>query len=280
MAEIKRYYWLKLQDDFFSSKRIKKLRKLAGGDTYTIIYLKMQLKSLKTDGCLEYTGIEDTFAKELALDIDEDEDNVAVTINYLLSVGLLEAKDDVYSMPYVALCTGSETAVAERVRNHRAKQKTLQCNTDVTQVKQLGNVEKEIEKEIEIEKNNTTIADVDFAELRELEKFGEELEAVITLPLKEGNHNVTKEAFDTYKSTFPKVDVLQELKKMKLWLESNPTKAKTKAGINRFITNWLNKEADKEKQIATSTSKKYYDVEDESKNNVDIKTARKELFGE
>ena len=33
----KRYYWLKLQDDFFKSKRIKKLRKIAGGDTYTII---------------------------------------------------------------------------------------------------------------------------------------------------------------------------------------------------------------------------------------------------
>ena len=42
----KRYFWLKLFEDFFSSKRIKKLRSLAGGDTYTIIYLKMQLKAL------------------------------------------------------------------------------------------------------------------------------------------------------------------------------------------------------------------------------------------
>ena len=42
-----RYYWLKLKDDFFTSKRIKKLRNLAGGDTLTIIYLKMQLKSIK-----------------------------------------------------------------------------------------------------------------------------------------------------------------------------------------------------------------------------------------
>ena len=44
MAE-KRYYWLKFRDDFFDSKRIKKLRKMAGGDTYTIIYLKMMLKT-------------------------------------------------------------------------------------------------------------------------------------------------------------------------------------------------------------------------------------------
>ena len=46
----KRYYWLRFKDDFFDSKRIKKLRKMAGGDTYVIIYLKMQLKALRTDG--------------------------------------------------------------------------------------------------------------------------------------------------------------------------------------------------------------------------------------
>ena len=31
MAENKRYYWLKLMDDFFDSKRIKKLLKLPHG---------------------------------------------------------------------------------------------------------------------------------------------------------------------------------------------------------------------------------------------------------
>ena len=37
MAEAKRYYWLRFRDDFFDSKRIKKLRRMAGGDTYVII---------------------------------------------------------------------------------------------------------------------------------------------------------------------------------------------------------------------------------------------------
>ena len=41
----KKYYWLKLKADWFSDKRIKKLRSIAGGDTYTIIYLKMMLLS-------------------------------------------------------------------------------------------------------------------------------------------------------------------------------------------------------------------------------------------
>lgn len=145
----KRYYWLKLQDDFFKSKRIKKLRKIAGGDTYTIIYLKMQLLAMKNNGVLEFTGLENTFAEELALDLDEEPDNVNVTINFLLSTGLMETSDNVrYFVPYAVENTGSEAASAARVRRYRA----LHCNTDVTPMKQIGNGEKEIEKEIEIDK--------------------------------------------------------------------------------------------------------------------------------
>ena len=70
----KRYYWLKLPDDFFRQKPIKKLRKIAGGDTYTVIYLKMLLISLKNDGKLYFDGVEDNFCEELALELDEEEE--------------------------------------------------------------------------------------------------------------------------------------------------------------------------------------------------------------
>lgn len=150
----KRYYWLKFQKDFFTSKRIKKLRSLAGGDTFTIIYLKMQLKSLETEGVLEYTGLEKTFAEEIALDIDERPENVGVTINYLLSCGLMEEIDKSHLyLPFVAENTASEQASAERVREYRARAKeiveaanpkALHCNT-------------EIEKDIEIEKEKRKI---------------------------------------------------------------------------------------------------------------------------
>ncbi len=86
----KRYYWLKLQKDFFTQPKIKKLRKIAGGDTYTIIYLKMQLLSLNNGGKLFFEGIEENFPEEIALTIDEDPDNVKVTVQYLLSQGLIE----------------------------------------------------------------------------------------------------------------------------------------------------------------------------------------------
>lgn len=149
----KRYYWLRLQHDFFDSKRIKKLRRMAGGDTYTIIYLKMQLLSLENDGYLRWTGLEDTFADELALDLDESPDDVQVTLQYMLRCGLAETDDDNASifLPYVACNTGSECASTIRSRECRERQKMLQCNTNATLLQQSCNVEKEIEKEKEID---------------------------------------------------------------------------------------------------------------------------------
>lgn len=169
MAEGKRYYWLKLKDDFFTSKRIKKLRNMAGGDTYTIIYLKMQLLAMKTDGIIRWSGLEENFADELALDLDEKPDDVSVTLMYLLSTGLAETQDNIsFFFPYAIENTGSEGASAQRVREFRDRQ-ALQCNVQplqsnacVTQVKQMCNGEKEIEKETEIDtdkkKKSTTHA--------------------------------------------------------------------------------------------------------------------------
>ena len=154
MSEPKRYFWLKLHKDFFQRKEIKRLRKIAGGDTYTIIYLKMLLRSIMSEGKLYFDGLEEDFAAEVALDLDESEENVQITITYLLNSGLLEMRsDDEYYLPDTKNSTGCETAVAARVRRHREKQKALQCNTDVTQMKHLcnGEIEKELEIEVEVE---------------------------------------------------------------------------------------------------------------------------------
>jgi len=129
----KRYFWLKLQEDFFKSKRIKKLRKIAGGDTYTIIYLKMQLLSIKNKGILEYTGLEPSFAEEIALDLDEAVDDVTITINYLLTSGLMETSDNIeYMLPFAVNNVGSESDSAERMRRFREKNdKTSLCDNNV-----------------------------------------------------------------------------------------------------------------------------------------------------
>lgn len=156
MSEPKRYFWLKLHKDFFQRKEIKRLRKIAGGDTYTIIYLKMLLRSIMSDGKLYFDGLEDDFASELALDLDEKEENVQITIQYLLKSGLLEmCSDEEYYLPDTKDSTGCETAAASRMRRCRAKKEQLERN-NVTQVLQSGyvEIEKEIEKELDKEIDN------------------------------------------------------------------------------------------------------------------------------
>lgn len=157
----KRYYWLKLRNDFFDSVRVKKLRSVAGGDTYAIIYLKLQLAALETEGSLVYEGIENSIAEELALLINEKPEDVGLTLNFLQSVGLCELSKDgtLCTLPEVMINTGSETASTQRVRDFRKRQ-ALQCNANVTEMKRLGNVEKEIEKEKDIEKINTLSSDL------------------------------------------------------------------------------------------------------------------------
>ncbi len=156
MAENKRYYWLQLKKDFFKTRAMKKLRSIAGGDTYTIIYLKMQLLSLENSGYLFHEGVESDMLDEIALDIDESYDNVKMTFEFLLRCNLIESKDDEMFLPEVTESIGSETASAQRVRRFRASRdkKALQCNSGVTSC----NVElkKELKKEIEIKKKGDT----------------------------------------------------------------------------------------------------------------------------
>ncbi|MBE9491068.1 MAG: phage replisome organizer N-terminal domain-containing protein [Bacteroidetes bacterium] len=92
--ENKRYFWLKFQHDFFRKREIKKLRKIAGGDTYTIIYLKLMLSSLKDDGVITFYGTEKTLAEQLSLELDEDIENIAITLNFMQSHGMIIASNE------------------------------------------------------------------------------------------------------------------------------------------------------------------------------------------
>lgn len=178
----KRYVWLKLDEGFFDGKRIKKLRSIAGGDTYTVIYLKMLLSTINTGGVYRYEGIGDTLADELALEIQEDPENVRVTLEFLRRVGLLEdIETDAVELLEVKERTGSETEVAQRMRTLRAQRRnanitdSAQCAHNVTLEEEK---EEEIEKDIEREGkkkprrrqyglyNNVLLSDSDFKKLK------------------------------------------------------------------------------------------------------------------
>lgn len=50
---------------------------------------------------------------------------------------------------------------------------------------------------------------------------------------------------DKWAGLYPAVDILAELRKMAGWSDANPSKRKTKGGIQRFINGWLAKEQDR-----------------------------------
>lgn len=263
MADTKKYYWLKLKDDFFRDKRIKKLRRIAGGDTYTVIYLKMQLLSIKNSGVLIYEGIEDNFAEELALELDEDTENVKVTLAFLQGNGMIEETDpNHFLMTETIKCIGSESASAERVRKHRERkaQKMLQCNTEETNSNTEIEKEKEKERELELETEKET-------ELTALSPNGEDTERNKAEVI-----SYEEIAFNEFWSAYPKkvnkkgcyksfckiknlkaempliMDALERFKASKGWLKDN----------GQFIphpTTWINQERWKDEQAETREDK-------------------------
>lgn len=202
MADPKRYYWFRLHKDFFQKKEIKRLRRVAGGDTYAVIYLKMLLRSIADGGKLYFDGYEETFVSELALDIDEDEQNVQITVNYLLKNGLLlECEADEYYLPEASNNTGSETAAASRMRKLRNKSKELDCNNVTQQCNNVtpmlhqcspplqtcyGEIEKEnrdIDRVIDIDIDRHRDRDITISTTREKEKEKKTLSPVLNIEI-------------------------------------------------------------------------------------------------
>ena len=184
------YWWIKLQEDFFNSKEMKKLRRIAGGAVYTIIYLKMQLLSLKTGGKLFFDGIEDTFADEIALTIDEDPENVAATLLFLEKAGLASRVTETeILLPEVEKNTGSETKWASKKRNYRKairEKKLAEIEAKEDNVRAASSacpteLEIEIESELETEreKNAHTLA---HAREEDLQAFGTYKNVFLTDP--------------------------------------------------------------------------------------------------
>ena len=150
MKNNKRFYWLKLKKDFFNSREVKKLRRVAGGDTFTIIFLKLQLLSINTDCFINFEGTEENIYEQISLELDEDIENVKLTISFLLINKLIEMKENDIFVSSAFELVGSENTSAERVRKSREKTKMLHCNTDVTKCNTIEtncNTEKEQEKE-------------------------------------------------------------------------------------------------------------------------------------
>ena len=161
LSDTKRYYWLKLKEDFFRQKEIKQLRKIAGGPVFTIIYLKMLLRCMSDNGRLYFEGVENDFASELALDIDESVEDVRMTLNFLQAKGILvQCNVAEWEVLTAKEMTGSECDSARRMRRMRMQKAIISGDNQLLMSQSDGtashsdNDVTECDTEIDIEKEN------------------------------------------------------------------------------------------------------------------------------
>lgn len=160
MDDSKRYYWLKLKEDFFEDDTIQWLEEQEKGKEYTLFYLKLCLKSLSLDGKIIRIVGEKLIPydkKALAKITNTDLDTVTVAMNLFVQIGLLEIMDTgaIY-MKQIDEMVGSETNAAIRKRKYRTTIGQRDIVPELSQGspteyrdKSIENRDKSIEKDIE-----------------------------------------------------------------------------------------------------------------------------------
>jgi len=151
----KRYYWLKLKEDFFDEDTMKYIEELPNGKEYSLIYLKMCLKSLKLDGYLKRVVGNTVIPYDiptLSKLVNSNVDTVRVAMKIFEEIGLVSVLDggEIY-MSQLSEMIGSETEAAKQKRIERANSDFATLSHDSRK-----NVAQSIEKELEIEKEIDT----------------------------------------------------------------------------------------------------------------------------
>ncbi|HIS69121.1 MAG TPA: phage replisome organizer N-terminal domain-containing protein [Candidatus Gallacutalibacter stercoravium] len=253
----KRYWWLKLPENFFQQKEIKAIRRQKNGDTLAIIYLEMQLASLQNGGVLTFEGFEDSFVEELAYQLEENEDDVRSTIEFLKRHNLLvELSETENQLKSVINSIGSEASSTIRTRKSRKNKKCngeslqssassdeapLQCN-DKSSIR-YGDIEKEQELKLELQLK------------QEKETDAEIISPSISLPALGSPFIIHQKQIERLSRDYPNVDVLGEIEKIRQWLEADPSHLKSGNNMNGFVERWLSSNQYQNKTNEYTTTK-------------------------
>ena len=159
MAEKKRFYWIKLKENFFDLETIDWLISQKNGCEYIVLYQKLCLLTANKGGNLQMKIGEMLIPydiNKIARDTKFSVDTVIVAMELFKKIGLIyEQENGVLHIPYVAELVGSETPAAIKKRAQREKQKFLKGDNAG------DNVLQEIEIEIENREKILDIRDKD-----------------------------------------------------------------------------------------------------------------------
>ena len=121
----KKYYWLKLNLDFFDREEVKLIENMPNGKEYIIFYMKLLLKSANSEGRLMFREVIPYTDEMLASITNTNIDVVRSAVKLFLSLGMMKKLDDgALFLHEVQNMIGSETVAAKKKRAYREKKKT------------------------------------------------------------------------------------------------------------------------------------------------------------
>ena len=151
MADNKKYYYMRLKENFFDSSEIILLESMPDGYLYSNILLKLYLRSLRGKGRLAINNI--PYSPEMIATVAHHPvETVKKALDIFQKLGLIEILDSgVIYMLNIQEFIGESSTEADRIRAYRqriAQEKDVQMYDKRTP-------EIEIEKEKETERKNT-----------------------------------------------------------------------------------------------------------------------------
>ena len=122
MSENKKYYYMKLKENFFSSERMVVLETMPDGILYSNLLLKMYLMSLKHNGVLLLHENLPHTPQTIATFTRHQIGTVERALQIFLKLGFVELlTDGAYYMPDIQLLVGRSSTEAERKRRERLR---------------------------------------------------------------------------------------------------------------------------------------------------------------
>ena len=146
----KKYFWLKLNVDFFEREEVKLIENMPNGKEYIIFYMKLLLKSANSDGKLLFKDVipytEDMLATVTGINVDV----VRTAVKLFLKLGLMQKlSDGALFMLETQKMIGCETEYAKKKREYREKKKVEAIEDKSGTKKDVVQIEDRTKKDIE-----------------------------------------------------------------------------------------------------------------------------------
>ena len=122
MTENRRYYYLKVKENFYDSEAMKILENMQDGMIFSNLLMKMYLMSLKNNGILMLTERKPHTPQTIATCTRHQAGTVERAIQILIELGLVEILNDgTLYMSDIQLLIGQSSTEGERKKRERMR---------------------------------------------------------------------------------------------------------------------------------------------------------------